>query len=589
MHTFERNPMTVNKKFMEYFFPTVMTAMANNIALIVDSIIVGNLLGSQGLAAVNLLSPVIQLYFALNILFGLGTSTLISIAKGEQEQKDVEAYFTIMVAALGVVSILLVAGQMVFLDSIVRAISPDEALRVLVKQYYVPYILGTPFTMFLTGLSYCVRTDGRPKMASNALVVANVINLCLDFIYIEVFHFGIKGASMATISGNIIGLLIILNHFKHKDNSLHLNFGILRELSSAARHLAALVGVGLSGAMGALLITIRMAFLNTYVQSMGDLGSIGVVAMSINSSCQILISTFITGASQTMIPIVGVMLGQKDYDGVRMTLKKTWKVLLAANVIILILLEAFPAQVAGLFGITEAFELKIVVPSIRITTISFVGLSASFLFLYYFMATKKKAISTMISVINGVVLIIPLSYLLGEMFGIVGIWWAFVATQAGTLLILFVVVSRKKRKSNGRFEDFYLLEKTPEAEIASISFTGDEKSASEASKYILNFMKENGVSDTVALKIAVAVEEMAVNTKTKKAPADLDVRISIDVEEVILSIRDNGIPCNPLEAKKELWEELDISGMGVVKVLAKRVEYANVLGFNQTTLVIDNQ
>ncbi len=382
---------------------------------------------------------------------------------------------------------------------------------------------------------------------------------------------------------------MILNHFKHKDNSLHLNFGILRELSSAAQHLAALVGVGLSGAMGALLITIRMAFLNTYVQSMGDLGSIGVVAMSINSSCQILISTFITGASQTMIPIVGVMLGQKDYDGVRMTLKKTWKVLLVANVIILILLEAFPAQVAGLFGITEAFELRIVVPSIRITTISFVGLSASFLFLYYFMATKKKAISTMISVINGVVLIIPLSYLLGEMFGIVGIWWAFVATQAGTLLILFVVVLRKKRKSNGRFEDFYLLEKTPEAEIASISFTGDEKSASEASKYILNFMKENGVSDTVALKIAVAVEEMAVNTKTKKVPADLDLRISIDVEEVILSIRDNGIPCNPLEAKKELWEELDISGMGVVKALAKRVEYANVLGFNQTTLVIDNQ
>ena len=77
-----RNAVTVNKKYTEYFLPTVLTAMATNIAMIVDSIIAGNLLGQNSLAAINLMSPISQFYFSITILFGLGASSIISFAKG---------------------------------------------------------------------------------------------------------------------------------------------------------------------------------------------------------------------------------------------------------------------------------------------------------------------------------------------------------------------------------------------------------------------------------------------------------------------------------------------------------------------------
>lgn len=76
-----RNAVTVNKKYTEYFLPTVLTAMATNIAMIVDSIIAGNLLGQNSLAAINLMSPISQFYFSITILFGLGASSIISLQR----------------------------------------------------------------------------------------------------------------------------------------------------------------------------------------------------------------------------------------------------------------------------------------------------------------------------------------------------------------------------------------------------------------------------------------------------------------------------------------------------------------------------
>lgn len=586
MQKLDRTPVTVNKKFMEYFFPTVLTAMASNIALIVDSILVGNILGSSALAAVNLLSPVIQLYFSLTLMFGLGASTLVSIAKGENNEREANGIFTLGLTVMIILSLAMVALQLVFLNPIVGMLSPDTNLRELVKAYYLPYIFGTPFTILLPGLSYCVRTDGRPKLASNSVIVANAVNLSLDIVFMAVLDMGVMGAALSTVIGNAVGLIMISTHFISKHNTLRIDLSIIKNPKLLGSKFVTLSAVGASGALGAMLITIRVAFLNTYVQHMGDVGSSGVVALSINSSCQIFISTFITGASQTMIPIVGVMLGQKDYEGVRMTFKKAWRVLLIANAVIFPILELFPSAAAGLFGVSDANELAVVVPSIRITTLSFVGLSASFLFLYYFMATKKKAISTLISVVNGVGLIIPFAVLFGELFGITGIWWAFVATQIGTLLIIMIATAIEKRKSD--YKDFYLLPPVPESEITAISFTSDVADAAQAAKYILNFMKDNGVSNAVAMRIAVAIEEMAVNTHTKKSNADIDVRISINKDEIIISIRDNAMMSDPLKAKPELWEKLDISGMGVVKAIVKDMEYASVIGFNQTTLILEN-
>lgn len=120
---------------------------------------------------------------------------------------------------------------------------------------------------------------------------------------------GIAGSSIATVTGYAVGFVMMSTHFIMKKSTLHFDFSILRNPVQFFKFLGKMVTIGLSGALGTMLITVKMLFLNTIIQSIG--GSAGMVSYSVCSSSQIFMSMFITGASQTMIPIIGVCLGER--------------------------------------------------------------------------------------------------------------------------------------------------------------------------------------------------------------------------------------------------------------------------------------
>lgn len=290
-----RNAVTVNKKYTEYFLPTVLTAMATNIAMIVDSIIAGNLLGQNSLAAINLMSPISQLYFSITILFGLGASSIISFAKGRRDEKQANRVFTSTFIVLIALSVIFIAIQLPLADSISSLLTKDAELKSLLYQYYVPFIIGTPIYLLLMCSIHFVRADARPAFASNIVIVANAVNLGLDFLFMGAFKMGIAGSSIATVTGYAVGFVMMSTHFIIKKSTLHFDFSILRNPVQFFKFLGKMVTIGLSGALGTMLITVKMLFLNTIIQSIG--GSAGMVSYSVCSSSQIFMSMFITGAT----------------------------------------------------------------------------------------------------------------------------------------------------------------------------------------------------------------------------------------------------------------------------------------------------
>lgn len=342
-----RNAVTVNKKYTEYFLPTVLTAMATNIAMIVDSIIAGNLLGQNSLAAINLMSPISQLYFSITILFGLGASSIISFAKGRRDEKQANRVFTSTFIVLIALSVIFIAIQLPLADSISSLLTKDAELKSLLYQYYVPFIIGTPIYLLLMCSIHFVRADARPAFASNIVIVANAVNLGLDFLFMGAFKMGIAGSSIATVTGYAVGFVMMSTHFIMKKSTLHFDFSILRNPVQFFKFLGKMVTIGLSGALGTMLITVKMLFLNTIIQSIG--GSAGMVSYSVCSSSQIFMSMFITGASQTMIPIIGVCLGEKDYDGVRYAFRRAARVLAVSSVVIMLFICIEPEPIIKFF------------------------------------------------------------------------------------------------------------------------------------------------------------------------------------------------------------------------------------------------
>lgn len=580
----KRNSVTINRKYSEYFLPTVLTAMATNIAMIVDSIIAGNILGKNALAAINLLSPVAQLYFSLTILFGLGASSVIAVAKGKNDRTLVNHIFTTTFIAVVLLCVVLMAIQLPLAGGICSLFTKDKVLNPLLYQYYIPFIIGTPLNLILLCSTYFIRTDNRPRFASNIIIVANIINLIMDYVYMGVLGMGIAGSSIATVTGYAVGFVMMITHFTSKKSTMNFDFSILKAPKKVFGIFSELITVGLSGALGTLLITVKMLFLNWIIMSTG--GRDAMASYSICSSSQIFMSMFITGASQTMIPIVGVCLGEKDFDGIRYAFRRAFTILSVVSVVTTLFILVAPEPVIKLFGITAENDILNAVPALRINALSFPALAFSFLFLYYYMATRRKTLSTTIAVVNGIAILIPSALILSVFFGITGVWISLVVAQVGTLIVLYFITLVIKRKSKGKYDSFYLLESSDDNQIVSLSFKGSKENASGVSLYLTSFLTSHNIEKNVANRIAVAVEgisaDIAERTDNKKK-ADIDIRIMIDGGDTIISIRDNG---EPYDIVSNDSEEKTLSEIEVVKAVSKSVEYSSVLGFNRLVIKV---
>lgn len=569
-HALKRNGNIINKKYLEYFIPTVLTAMANNIAVMVDSILVGHMVGSTSMAAINLLSPVIQFYFSMTILFGLGASTIISYAKGKNDKASADKTFTVAFIALLFLSAVLMTVQFLLLDPIASIFTSIPELKNELLLYYIPVIAGTPFSLLLPSAVHCIRSDGRPNFASNLIILSNAVNLVMDIVLMGPFRMGIIGSSIATVIGNIIAFFVMLTHFKDRRNTLHFDFSVFQNIKEFFVKLGLLFATGVSGALGTLLITVKMFYLNSMVQN--EAGKNGMVAMSVISMCQIFVSAFVTGASQTMIPIVSVLLGEKDFTGIQYAFKKAVLILLTASVAIMLIIEGMPEFVAQMFGDKTAQEMLFAVPALRISSLSFPGLALSFLLMYYFMATKKKFLSLTISIVNGIAIIVPCAYVLSEIFGITGIWLTLVAAQYGTLLFIAVMVFVMVKRSNGRYKNIYLIENNDENEVLSFSVNSAFPNG-EIESYMAE--KLAAVDYQTKEKIILATKEVLAFVKALGAKrgrlVETDIRVNREKNDYIVLLRSNGY-----EIKTE----------EINHTICKSFDYTRVLGMNQIKIVV---
>ena len=554
----KRNGNIINKKYLEYFLPTVLVALANNIAIMVDSIIVGNMLGSVSMAAISVLAPVNQLYFSTTILFGIGASTLISFANGKNDKEAADTTFTTATILLVILSAAYMILQLVFVNNIAELLTPIEALRSELLKYYIPFIIGTPFALLLPSAVHCIRSDGRPKFASNLIIISNVINLVMDIVLMGPFKMGIAGSAIATVIGNVIAFCIMLTHFNNKKNTLHFDLSAVLSPKKLRSECVSLFTTGISGALGAMLIIVTTLYMNTAIQNAG--GQEGMVSMSVVSNCQIFISAFVTGASQTLTPIVSALFGERDTAGIKYAMKRATLLLLIAAAAITLVIEIIPAPVARLFGEKTPSEMAMIVPALRISALSFIGMSMSFLFMYYFTATQRKAMSLTVSIVNGIVLTIPFAYILSRLFGITGLWITSCAAQYGTWIVIAAMIIITIAKSNGRYSDMFLLDKA--GELLSFSVRSDAD-VSEIKSAVADKITDGD-------KAAEAVSELFAFVSGNDKSAENDIRIGREDGAYVIMLRNNGAEI----------DESKFSGK------YKSFEYTVVLGMNQIKEII---
>ena len=580
---FERKGYIIGQQFMKFFLPTVLMTMALSLSTVVDGMIVGNILGPDALAAVNLVLPVTLLFNTVYVLFGVGGSTLFSVALGERDHERARQLFTVSVGAMVVTAVMVLFIGLFLCRHIAQGLTGNAPnLTELVYQYIRVVMLAAPFLIVVPGLVYFLRSSGAVRIASSTLIVANLVNLALDIIFIVIFHSGIGGAALATACGYLVGLLIALWGIRR---SKELRFSKKHE--HPLRMAREMAGTGLPSAVNTSLNFFRLTSINAIV--MMYLGSDGVTAFSVCTSCLSIVSMFISGSAQTMIPLLGTLHGEKDTAGIRFTIRKAIFIFFSSTLLLLLMFETVPAQITALFGVTAPAQVSIAVEAIRIFALSLPFTGILFLFMCVYQVLGYRKLSNMIALLEGFAIVVPAAWLLARLFGPHGIWWAFLIGELLTLAVLggaIAAIRSKHRELTGVF----LLEKAGQDKMLDVTMIQTDKQATDLSSQAIQFCKENQVPELTANKVGVALEEMAVNTVLRNRKADkkayIDVRLIMDEECILISFRDNGPPFNPLEKKDEA-EEFD--NINVAIAMSSEISYDNILGMNCSMIKIKRE
>ena len=212
--------------FWHYLWSSILISLSSSIATIIDGIIVGHLIGEAGVSAINLTTPMLQFMMTLSLILAAGAGILLGFALGNGNMPRVRNIFTLSMGGSLAVGLLFTSAGIFCNDTMTGYLCQDSALFSYTSDYLRIILIGAPTFMLMWAISTLIGVDGSPRLASIALIIDNIVNLCLDIVFIRVFDMGIAGSSLATVVGHIVGIAIMCSHFYGKKNNLYLTHKI---------------------------------------------------------------------------------------------------------------------------------------------------------------------------------------------------------------------------------------------------------------------------------------------------------------------------------------------------------------------------
>ena len=371
----------LNKQFYNFLGAYILVALSGCLGNVVDGIIVGNLISADGVSAINLSKPVNQFIFTLHLLINAGAGMLVGYALGQKNLSDAKRYFTTaLTLSVGIGLLLALFGGLIFPDQTARLLCSNEQLLPLARDYMQVLLIGNPAFILMWGLSTMVGVDGRPRLVSVAVIIDNVINLCLDIVFIQWLGWGITGSSAATVVGHLVGIAILLSHWlKPEHRRLTLHYSLITLHSSIKK----ILSQGAPLAIASISLTLLLLSANTIVLS--TLGQTGIFAFAVCMNLLQVYNLFLSGTCQTLQSLGAIQVGKGDVEGVRTVLRKAFRFITVAMIITCLFVWIDPQSIAALFGADNPAYIDETDHALRVFAISFIP----FCYIYVVMIVYK--------------------------------------------------------------------------------------------------------------------------------------------------------------------------------------------------------
>src|SRR6056297_3334787 len=334
----------IGKLLIKQAVPASIGILVMSLNILVDTIFVGNWIGSIAIAAINVVLPVSFFIAALGMAIGIGGSSIISRALGANNKEKALKTFGNQITLTLVVTITMVALGLYYVDSLIPAFGGKGAIFPPAKIYYTIVLYGIPFLAFCMMGNTVIRAEGKPKFAMVAMIIPSVSNLLMDYIFIYVFDWGMQGAAWATTVGYLLCFMYVFYFFLSDNSELKIDvshFGldrpILKEIGS----------LGFVTLARQAVTSITYLLMNNILFNLGGEAMVAVYAIIGRMLMFALFPVF--GVTQGFLPIAGYNYGAHNYDRVRESIDIAIKYAALLATIVFIGLFLFPTEIATLF------------------------------------------------------------------------------------------------------------------------------------------------------------------------------------------------------------------------------------------------
>lgn len=579
----------INRIYLRSLVPVTLSVLLVQLCSIINNLIVGNLIGSDALAVMSLVSPIGFIFATVGSLLAVGGSIQAAHGIGERNQNTGNKALCLSLITVAVIGFTLTIIGYLFMNPVLSLFGASDELREPARNYLSAYIPSAVAAMGIYIPFNFLKINGGQRYSVILFGIMVVCNIALDFLFVKVFSLGMLGVGLATTLANWAAFLPgVFLLFRKKGG-----FSIV-SVKKGGKALGNMIFSGSPSAVNNFCNFLRTLFLNMLI--LQALGKSGLSVFSVIATITAFAVALSNGAAMSMTPFAAVFSSERDCESQR----QLFFCSTAAGVITMgvfsLIVGIFPREICALFSITENSTLEIASHAIPMFAMSLVLSMVNSLLIAFHQSNKHMLVANILTVIRAFAAAVLSAFLFVRAADYEKIWLSFFIAETVTIVaaVLIAILCSSKREATSKL---LMIDTSAQKKGKYIAFTvkPDNAAASEAAAKIADFCEQNDLSQKITMAISIAIEEIIVSFNEhsigtlalKKHCLGSSVRILILDDMVILRFRTNGKIYDPVDAAMHDADPMsDTLGIKMVQALAKSVAYNRVFGINNLTITI---
>ena len=551
-----------DSKFKELLLPSLLIVMALNISSVIDSFFLGTFIGPNAVSAIEVLEPMVLLITVFEWLFGLGGQIIAVNKKAEFDVDGSNRYFTTSIFVSMVASFVVALFCLLFFGEIATILGSTPVTKPLVMEYS-KFLYGCFFVSTVAAvLTQYIRVDGQPNLASAVIIVANVVNIILDYVFLS-SGMGMSSAALASLIGYTVGLGICLIYIFNPKRTFRFIRSAL-EIKTLLKSTWHMIKVGFPGASMGIFDVVFVYIMNIFLVT--TLGDLGLATYMLCMDALVIASIVDIGVSETLTSIVPVYYSKHDYVNLYHLIKNSLIITMVCAVILTVALWMWPQGFLALYNFNHVEMTGFAVNALKLYSFFFILSVIPNMLVFYYEAIERPVFSSTISVLFTLVLPLVTVVACYYLFGANGMWIGFPISCILSMIVIIVGVKLIQRREP-KYSGLFFVEKDLLHKTKNFVLTDNDLNArKECLQHLKDLNADDEFCDNVNKIFDVIFDTNDHGTYVEVLVIDYDDNIHVDVKY-------DGEQENLEHLKHNFPEGL--------------FNYAEVLGFNTIEYVLD--